>query len=82
VGITTETSGVALVRRCRRVASHANLRAATDPFVTMSRPIVYDNGARAEGTPAPGQSVCVVTNDKPAVESRRQVPGRGSARTT
>ncbi len=40
--------------------------------MTLSRPIVYDNGARAEGTPALGQSVCVVTNDKPAVESRRQ----------
>ena len=49
-----------------------DLRAATDPFVTLSRPVVYDNGVRAEGTAALGQSVCVVTNDKPALESHRQ----------
>jgi SAM-dependent methyltransferase len=48
------------------------IRAATDPFVTLSRPIVYDNGVRAEGIAALGQSVCVVTNDKPAVEGPRQ----------
>jgi hypothetical protein len=42
--------------------------AANDRFVALSRPIVYDNGERAEGLAALGQSVCVVTNDKPAVQ--------------
>jgi SAM-dependent methyltransferase len=48
-----------------------DVRAATDPFVALSRPIVYDNGERVEGAAALGQSVCVMTNDKPAVASRR-----------
>jgi len=45
-----------------------DLRAANDRFVALSRPIVYDNGERAEGLAALGQTVCVVTNDKPAVQ--------------
>jgi SAM-dependent methyltransferase len=51
-------------------------RAATDRFVALSRPITYDNGERVEGMAALGQSVCVVTNDKPAVE--RRPPGEWS----
>lgn len=42
-------------------------RAASDPFVMLSRPIVYDSGRRVEGCAALGQSVCVLRNDKPAV---------------
>jgi SAM-dependent methyltransferase len=49
-----------------------DIRAATDPFVTLSRPIVYDDGTRVEGMAALGQSVCVVANDKPAVLERRR----------
>jgi len=47
-----------------------DLRAATDPFVTLSRPIVYDTGDRADSRAALGQSVCVVSNDKPAAPAR------------
>lgn len=45
-----------------------DVRAATDRFVPLSRPVVYDSGERAEGMAALGQSVCVVTNDKPAIQ--------------
>ena len=47
------------------------IRAGTDPFVTLSRPIVYDSGIRAEAVAALGQSVCLVTNDKPVAASPR-----------
>ena len=57
---------------CHLGMTIVDLRAATDQFVTLSRPIVYDNGQRVEGMAALGQSVCVVTNDKPVAESRRQ----------
>lgn len=48
-----------------------DIRAATDPFVALSRPVAYDDGRRVEGMAALGQSVCVVANDKPAVAKRR-----------
>ncbi|MEP6997164.1 MAG: class I SAM-dependent methyltransferase [Betaproteobacteria bacterium] len=40
------------------------IRAATDPFVPLSRPVVFDDGRRIEGNAALGQSVCVLSNDK------------------
>ncbi|MGH8714783.1 MAG: class I SAM-dependent methyltransferase [Casimicrobiaceae bacterium] len=48
------------------------IRAATDRFIPLSRPIVYDDGRRVEGSAALGQSVCVLSNDK-----RAAVPGGG-----
>jgi SAM-dependent methyltransferase len=41
-----------------------DIRAATDPFVTLSRPIVFDDGHRAEVRSAMGQSVCAMLNSK------------------
>jgi SAM-dependent methyltransferase len=44
------------------------VRDANEPFVTLSRPVVYDDGPTVEGPVAFGQSVCVLSNDKsPAV---------------
>lgn len=45
------------------------LRGATDRFINISRPITFDDGARAEHTSGLGQSVCVLSNDKPAAPS-------------
>lgn len=42
------------------------IRAATDPFIPLSRPIVYDDGRRIDGNAALGQSVCVLSNNKQA----------------
>jgi SAM-dependent methyltransferase len=42
-----------------------DIRAGTDRFVTLSRPIVNDAGGRVEGKASFGQSVCVLSNDKP-----------------
>jgi SAM-dependent methyltransferase len=42
------------------------MHGASDPFVRLSRPVVFDDGRRAEDTAALGQSVCVLRNDKPA----------------
>jgi SAM-dependent methyltransferase len=55
-------------------ASHLGLtiveiHAATEPFIALSRPVTYDDGRRAEGMAALGQSVCVLQNDKPATLS-------------
>jgi hypothetical protein len=45
-----------------------DIRAATDRFIPLSRPVVYDDGRRIEGNAALGQSICVLSNDKrPAV---------------
>jgi SAM-dependent methyltransferase len=60
---------------CHLGMTIVDLRAANDRFVTLSRPIVYDNGGRAEDTASLGQSVCLVTNDKPGAESSRQNAG-------
>ena len=49
-----------------------DIRAASDPFVTLSRPIIYDSGERAEVKAALGQSVCLISNDKPALVNRPQ----------
>lgn len=47
------------------------IRAGTDAFIPLSRPITYDDGRRVEGNAALGQSVCVLSNDKrAAVEPR------------
>jgi ubiquinone/menaquinone biosynthesis C-methylase UbiE len=54
-----------------------DIRAATDPFIKLSRPIVYDDGRRVEGFAALGQSVCVLSNDKPANE-RKPSPSQAS----
>ena len=43
-----------------------DIRAATDRFIPLSRPVIYDDGRRIEGNAALGQSVCVLSNDKPA----------------
>ena len=43
---------------------------ATEPFIALSRPVVYDNGKRAESVVALGQSVCVLANDKPGAPPR------------
>ena len=43
---------------------------ATEPFIALSRPVVYENGARAETVAALGQSVCVLANDKPSAPPR------------
>jgi len=59
-----------------------DMRAATDRFVTLSRPVVYDSGERAEGTAALGQSVCVVTNDKPASQRSNAWSGFGAYNVT
>ena len=45
--------------------SIVEIRAAADPFIALSRPVVYDSGQRVEGFAALGQSVCVLSNDKP-----------------
>ncbi len=52
-------------------ARHLDLRivamhSATERFIALSRPVVYDGGERVEGVAALGQSVCVLANDKPA----------------
>lgn len=41
-------------------------RAATERYIKLSSPIVYDNGERVDNAAALGQSVCVLRNDKPA----------------
>ncbi len=46
--------------------SIVEIHSATEPFIALSRPIVYDDGQRVEGMAALGQSVCVLSNDKPA----------------
>jgi SAM-dependent methyltransferase len=46
------------------------IRAATDPFVALSQPIVFDSGDRVEGMAALGQSVCLLVNEKPAAVDR------------
>ena len=43
-----------------------DIRAATDPFIPLSRPVIYDDGRRIEGNAALGQSICVLSNDKRA----------------
>jgi ubiquinone/menaquinone biosynthesis C-methylase UbiE len=43
-----------------------DIRAATDHYIKLSTPIVYDNGERVGTDAALGQSVCVLRNDKPA----------------
>jgi hypothetical protein len=52
------------------------LRSATDPFIALSRPIRFDTGERAETISALGQSVCVLSNDKP--EAQRPWGGMSS----
>jgi SAM-dependent methyltransferase len=52
------------------------LHAATDPFVRLSRPITYDDGRRADGMAALGQSVCVLRNDKPVESPAPSVPSK------
>ena len=42
------------------------IRIASDPFITLSRPISYDDGRQFENVAALGQSVCVLRNDKAA----------------
>jgi SAM-dependent methyltransferase len=42
------------------------LHDAHEQFIPLSRPVVYDDGSRAETVAALGQSVCVLANDKPA----------------
>jgi SAM-dependent methyltransferase len=48
--------------------------AATEPFITLSRSVTFDDGRRAEaGTlSALGQSVCVLENTKPGTPQRAQ----------
>ena len=41
-----------------------DVRAAFDKGIPLSRPIQYDNGSRAEGAAALGQSLCVLANTK------------------
>ena len=48
------------------------IRAATDAFIDLSQPIAYDDGRRVTGTAALGQSVCVLSNDKPARGTKTQ----------
>ena len=42
------------------------IRDATDPFISLTRPVTYDDGRTVEGNAALGQSVCVMINNKPA----------------
>ena len=46
-----------------------DIHAASDRFIPLSPPVVYDDGQRVEGNAALGQSVCVLSNDKPDVAS-------------
>jgi SAM-dependent methyltransferase len=41
------------------------MHAANEPFIRLSQPVVFDDGGRAEGVTALGQSICVLGNDKP-----------------
>jgi SAM-dependent methyltransferase len=50
--------------------SIVEIRAATDAFIGLSRPIVYDDGRRVNGSAALGQSVCVLSNDKPLASAQ------------
>ncbi len=47
--------------------SIVELRDGPDRFVPLSRPVAYDDGQHVEGLAALGQSVCVFSNDKPAL---------------
>jgi SAM-dependent methyltransferase len=38
-------------------------RAATEPFIALEHPVVYDDGRRVEGLAALGQSVCILEVD-------------------
>jgi ubiquinone/menaquinone biosynthesis C-methylase UbiE len=51
-----------------------DIRAATEPFIELSRPIAYDDGRRAEGVVALAQSVCVLRNDKPPSGAEAALP--------
>ncbi len=44
--------------------SIVDIRAASEAFIELSQPIVYDDGRRVERVAALGQSVCVLRNDK------------------
>ena len=50
--------------------SVVDMRGANEPFVELTRPVVYDDGHCAEGVAPLGQSVCVLRNDKPAPDGR------------
>jgi SAM-dependent methyltransferase len=64
-----------------------DIRAADDPFVALSRPIVFDDGRRVEGRSAMGQSVCAMRNSKPMSDESAQRnwtmvrPNRGTWRS-
>jgi len=41
-----------------------DIRAGTDRFIRLPAPVTRENGERAEGSVAFGQSVCVLRKDK------------------
>jgi SAM-dependent methyltransferase len=47
----------------------AEIRAANEPFIPLTRTVMFDNGLAASGIVALGQSVCVLINDKGAAAS-------------
>jgi SAM-dependent methyltransferase len=48
-----------------------DIRTGTDRFIRLPEPVTQDNGERAEGNVAFGQSVCVLRNDKASRDTPR-----------